>query len=62
MENLDHYDPEKYTDISNEDILYCRRKSVGIVEFSFTYGGRSNINLIKKTLNCLMLEGKVKNL
>jgi len=41
MENLDRYEPEKYTDVTNNDILYCRRKSVGIVEFTFNYGERN---------------------
>jgi hypothetical protein len=41
MENLERYHPEKYTEISNEDILFCRRKSVGIVEFTFNYGNKN---------------------
>jgi len=39
LAQLERIDPEKYN-ITNEDILNCRRKTVGIVECPFTMHGR----------------------
>jgi GTPase SAR1 family protein len=39
LEKLDSLNPEKF-EVSNEDIINCRRKTIGIVEIEFMYNDR----------------------